>query len=173
MKNHCQIEHVSQMAYKPSVSNRFRFKIIVILNNLISLLEKGLIKSLKNIVLLLQENKNNTYSDPKDNRFEPLGLKKGDLVRVKSKKDIIKTLDESHRLNGCAFMDEMSQFCETEQAVYKKVEYFFDERLCKFFKAKDIVLLDGLKCSGKLSSFGPRCDRSCYYFWKEAWLEKL
>lgn len=98
-------------------------------------------------------------------------LRPGDWVRIKSKKEIEQTLDEWRRLKGCAFMKEMWQFCGTEQRIFKKVRQFMDERDYVIKKTKGIYLLDNVYCDGA-KDFGP-CDRSCFYFWREEWLEKL
>ena len=103
-----------------------------------------------------------------DPYFQP-----GDMVRVRSKAEILPTLDGWKRYEGCRFMDEMWQYCDTQHKVLKRVEFFFDERNSRFFKASNIVLLDGVHCSGKLSKLMPKCDRSCYLFWKEDWLKKI
>ena len=98
-------------------------------------------------------------------------LKAGDQVRVRSIDDIEATLDHWRQLKGCGFMPEMEQYCDTTQRVLKSVERFVDERDLRIRKTKGIVLLEGVICRGT-SSFG-RCDRNCYYFWREEWLEKL
>ncbi len=110
--------------------------------------------------------KNSTYSSP-----DP--LKSGDIARVRSEEEIRQTLDKKKRLDGCFFMDEMWQYCGTRQRVLKRVEGFFDEAELRMFETRDIVLLDGLNCSGNVSCFETRCDRFCLFFWKEAWLEKI
>ena len=70
-------------------------------------------------------------------------------------------------------MNEMWQYCGSQQKVLKRVDYFFDERGAKYYKASDTVILKDLCCSGKLKDFMPKCDRNCYVFWKEDWLEKI
>jgi hypothetical protein len=94
----------------------------------------------------------------------------GDRVRVKSKEDIHKTLDAWNELSGCGFMEEMWQFCGTEQTVLKRVERFLDERDYRVKRVRGTVLLDGLLCEGTVD-FGP-CDRSCFFIWREEWLER-
>lgn len=98
-------------------------------------------------------------------------LKAGDRVRVRSAWEIKATLDHSRRLRGCSFAPEMEQYCDTTQRVLKPVERFLDERDYRVLRTKGIVLLDGLTCQG-MGNIG-RCDRSCYYFWREEWLEKI
>jgi hypothetical protein len=99
-----------------------------------------------------------------------INLKAGDLVRVRSIQEIESTLDSFQELKGCGFMPEMIQFCGTIQRVLKPVERFVDERTLKTHRAKGIVILDNLTCRGS-SDLG-RCDRNCYFFWREEWLEK-
>lgn len=38
-------------------------------------------------------------------------------------------------------------------------------------KTRGIVLLEGLMCQG-IEGLGA-CDRSCLFFWREEWLEKI
>lgn len=101
----------------------------------------------------------------------PSRLKAGDLVRVRSREEIQATLDRWRSLKGCGFLKEMARYCGTSQRVLKRVERFVDERDYRMKKASGIVLLDGVLCSGTGNS--GRCDRSCFFFWREEWLEKL
>lgn len=98
-------------------------------------------------------------------------LKVGDCVRIKSRAEIETTLNRWHELKGCGFMEEMKQFCGTKQIVYKKVSRFLDERDYRMHKAKGIFILEGVICQGTID-FGP-CDRSCFFFWREEWLDKI
>lgn len=98
-------------------------------------------------------------------------FKEGDRVRVRSKEEIEGTLNHSRRLKGCGFPIEMVQYCSTTQTVLKSVERFVDERDLKVRRTRGIVLLENVICQG-LASFG-RCDRNCYFFWREEWLEKV
>jgi hypothetical protein len=98
-------------------------------------------------------------------------LQAGDTVRVRSKKEIGATLDFWNRLDRCVFMEEMAAYCETEHRVLKRVERFLDERDYLMKKVKGIVLLENAICRGTID-FG-KCDRSCFFFWKEEWLQKV
>jgi hypothetical protein len=98
-------------------------------------------------------------------------LQAGDLVRVKSREEIQATLNRWNQLKGCSFMEEMAPYCGTTQRVLKRVDQFLDERNYQVRRPKGIVLLDGLFCEGTID-FG-RCDRMCFFFWREEWLEKL
>ncbi|MGD9145360.1 MAG: hypothetical protein PVI80_07360 [Anaerolineae bacterium] len=99
------------------------------------------------------------------------GLVAGQSVRVRSKEEIQATLDNWNYLRGCGFMEEMWPYCGTNQRVLKPVKWFLDERDYRFKKTRGIVFLEGLTCQGTID-YG-RCDRSCYYFWREEWLEAV
>lgn len=99
------------------------------------------------------------------------GLKPGEWVRVKTRQQIRATLDPFKELKGCAFLEEMWQYCGTPQRVLQRVERFLDERDYKVKRTSGIVLLADVICHGT-PVFG-RCDRGCHLFWREEWLEKL
>jgi hypothetical protein len=104
-------------------------------------------------------------------KSELMGLKSGDLVRVRSLEEIQATLGAFKELKGCAFLEEMKQYCGSQQKVLKAMERFLDERDYQVKKTSGIVLLEGVYCQGT-PVFG-RCDRSCLLFWREEWLERL
>jgi len=95
-----------------------------------------------------------------------LDLKAGDLVLVRSTKEIKATLNCWKELKGCAFMENMWQYCGTTQRVLQSMERFLDERDYQLKKCRGIVLLEGVLCRGT-PVFG-RCDRCCHLFWREA-----
>jgi hypothetical protein len=100
-----------------------------------------------------------------------MNLNTGDYVRVRSYDEIKTTLNNWRQLKGCSFAPEMEQYCGTTHRVLKPVHRFVDERDFRVYKTKGIVLLDGVICKGT-SSLGS-CDRNCFYFWREEWLEKI
>ena len=98
-------------------------------------------------------------------------LQAGDLVRVRSRSEIQAMLDPFKETRGCAFLEDMYQYCGTQQRVFKSMERFLDERDYKVKKVSGVILLENVICSGT-PAFG-RCDRSCFLFWREEWLEKI
>ena len=98
-------------------------------------------------------------------------LKAGDLVRVRTKEEIESTLNHWRQLRGCTFMPEMVQYCGTTHRVHKVMKRFVDERDLRVKRCNGITLLEGVFCQGT-ADFGP-CDRSCFSFWREEWLEKI
>lgn len=109
----------------------------------------------------------------KDSMPRPsLALEPGDVVRVRSKEETQRTLDDEDKLDGCLFMNEMWDYCGTQQKVLKRVEYFYDEGTSEMRRMRNTVLLEGLHCSGSLI-WKQKCDKHCLFFWKEDWLEKV
>jgi hypothetical protein len=105
-------------------------------------------------------------SKPLDRPLQP-----GDRVRIRSRAEIEQTNNQWNELKGCGFMEEMWPYCGTEQVVMKRVERFLDESTYRMQKTRGLVLLQGLMCAGTID-FG-RCDRSCFFFWREEWLERI
>lgn len=102
---------------------------------------------------------------------EKVSLQCGDLVRIKSQAEIQRSLDRWNQLRKCSYMEEMWPYCGTNQRVFKRVEKFLDERDYHLKKCNGIYILEGVHCQGTID-FGA-CDRSCFFFWREEWLEKI
>lgn len=98
-------------------------------------------------------------------------LHAGDVVRVRSRQEIQMTLDNWNQFRKCSFMEEMWRYCGTSQRVLKRVEKFLDERDYLLKKCKGIIILENVFCEGT-RDFGA-CDRTCFFFWREEWLEKI
>ncbi len=107
-------------------------------------------------------------------------LRRGDLVEVRSAAEIASTLDGDGALDGLPFMPEMLAFCGKRFRVFRRaiqividtasLKPAYQESFARSFKNDDVVLLEGLRCSG-LEHGG--CSRGCALFWKEAWLRKI
>lgn len=104
---------------------------------------------------------------------EKIIFKEGERVRIKSREKILETLNEHNKTGGCFFMQEMFDYCGTEQKILRKIDNFFDEASGTMRKSGTSYLLEGMHCSGKLTGYTTKCDRYCYSFWKDAWLEKI
>jgi hypothetical protein len=99
-------------------------------------------------------------------RFNP-----GDKVFVRPKDQIQATLNYWNESQGCSFLPEMWKYCGTIQRVLKPVKRFVDERDCRVKKVKGVYLLEDVICQG-FELYG-ECDRACFYFWREEWLERV
>jgi hypothetical protein len=67
------------------------------------------------------------------------------------------------------FLPEMWSFCGLRFLVHKRLETVFLEESRRVRRMKNTVFLAGVVCSGGVY----RCDRSCLYYWREAWLRKV
>ncbi len=101
---------------------------------------------------------------------EVLGLKPGELIEVKSEQEIAATLDANGRNRGLYFMGNMQRFCGRKYRVYKRLETILLESDGQLRKVKNTVLLENVYCEGT-EHYG--CDRSCFHFWREAWLKRV
>jgi len=173
----CQIKSIHEMGCKSPLSLKIEQYLFIILKKFIMRFLIIKIKIYKNLIVnYLKElfKKSSRIEDTKDSKISPLFfIKVGDIVKIRSKEQILQTLDEGNKLDGCYFMDEMRQYCGGKYKVIKRVKFFFDEAKSRMRKTRNTVLLEGLYCSGKMPFFKQRCDRSCLIFWKEGWLEKV
>lgn len=101
---------------------------------------------------------------------EVLNLEPGELVEIKSEQEIMSMLDENKRYKGLYFMGGMRKYCGGRYRVYKRVERILLETNEELRKLKNTVLLEGVMCDGQVWS---GCDRSCFYYWREAWLRRV
>ena len=104
-----------------------------------------------------------------------MGLSAGDWVEVRSKEEILATLDGNGRLDGLPFMPQMFESCGQRFQVYKRAHKTCDtvtgwdtgEWLAR--RLPNAVHLD-LRCDG--AAYGG-CQAACLIFWKDAWLKPI
>ena len=101
---------------------------------------------------------------------QSLNLKAGEWVRVRTKEEILATLDRNGRLEEFPFMPQMLQYCGQKLRVIKHAHKLCDTQFATEGRSmKDAVVLEGLRCDGK--AFGG-CEMGCVLIWKEAWLRR-
>jgi hypothetical protein len=100
---------------------------------------------------------------------ELLNLQPGEWVEVKSIEEIAQTLDANGKNRGLTFLKEMQRFSGSRFPVYKRLNTVFLEETQHVRTMKNTVLLSGVTCDG----MGYGCDRSCLYYWREAWLKRV
>ena len=122
---------------------------------------------------VMKTDRKSKLPDQRNDKQRNSFLNAGDMVQILSFDEIRKTLDENSRTQGLMFMPAMRKFCGTKRKVMKRVNYMFDERALKMRKIKNVVILEGVICEGEDIFSREGCDRSCFFFWKEAWLEKI
>ena len=102
-------------------------------------------------------------------------MKSGDLVEVRSKEEILNSLDKNGRLDGLPFMPQMFQYCGQQFRIYKRAHKTCDTitgiwpNNTSGRRLSRAVHLD-LRCDGK--AYGG-CQAACLIFWKEAWLRPI
>jgi hypothetical protein len=102
-----------------------------------------------------------------------LNLQPGELVRVKSYKEILATLDAKNRNRGMYFDAEMVPYCGGVYRVLRLVTRIVDERTGKIQEFKTpSVILQGAVCQSRYSECRLFCPRSIYPYWREIWLER-
>jgi len=108
-------------------------------------------------------------NQPLQSRPQALGLRPGELVRVRTILEIGPTLDAQGSLDGMPFMPEMLQYCGRTFRVSRRAD-----KTCAgdgvVRRMHNAVHLGDLRCDG--ASHGG-CQAACLLFWKEAWLERV
>ena len=100
-----------------------------------------------------------------------LDLRPGELVRVKPKEEILRTLNADLLNRGLGFEEEMARYCGTTARVAARVERCIDERTGRMLHMKNpCIVLDGVVCAGV---YNLNCPREFVPFWREIWLERV
>ncbi|MEU4533571.1 hypothetical protein AB0G15_01775 [Streptosporangium sp. NPDC023825] len=100
-----------------------------------------------------------------------LDLRPGELVRVKSKEEILKTLNDGLLNRGMGFEEEMSRYCGHVARVSARVERCLDEKTGRMLRMKNpCIVLEGVVCAG---AYNVSCPREFVPFWREIWLERV
>jgi hypothetical protein len=100
-----------------------------------------------------------------------LNLQPGDVVEVKSKDEILATLDQRDYTRGLRFDREMLHYCGRRGSVLRRVEDLIDEKTGKMLTIKsDCIIIDGFVCTGDLHRM---CPRSIFPYWREDWLRRV
>lgn len=102
-------------------------------------------------------------------------LQTGELVQVRSKEEIMRTLDVNKKNRGLFFDVEMLPYCERgTYRVLSRVERIIDEKTGRLIRLPNpCFILDGVTCSGMHSAGRMFCPRHLYPFWREIWLRRV
>lgn len=97
-------------------------------------------------------------------------LRAGDAVRVRTREEILATLDPDGRLDALPFMPEMLAFAGREMRVSARADKTCDTigQTGPTRRMSDTVHLAGARCDG--SAHGG-CQARCLLFFKQEWLE--
>ena len=109
-----------------------------------------------------------------------LGLKPGNVVRLKSRAEMEATLDHRGRNRGMGICYEMTRYCEGQAEVQDRVDRIIDERTGKMREISNTVTLRNMRsrmmtlrdleclCFNELGD----CPRGELMYWREIWLER-
>ena len=99
-----------------------------------------------------------------------LNLQPGELVRIKTKLEIERTLNAQFKNRGLWFDKEMTRFCGGKHKVRARVDRQIDERSGKMVTfANPCITLEGVTATGEYFEFAPLDER---IYWREIWLER-
>jgi len=100
----------------------------------------------------------------------PLNLRPGELVQVRSKEEIMATLEKNQRHRGLWFDAEMLPYCGGIYRVLRQVHQIIDENTGKMIHMKHTcIILEGVVCR---SDYHRLCPRAIYPYWRENWLRR-
>ena len=103
-----------------------------------------------------------------------LNLQPGELVRVKSHEEILRTVSVGGKNRGMTWDAEMVPYCGGTYRVLKRVSQIVDERTGKMQTMKTpCIILDTVVCQSRYSACRMFCPRSIYSYWREIWLERV
>lgn len=123
--------------------------------------------------LLIRDGKRFPFIDGKLTKtpIEILNLQPGELIRVKAKEEIFRTLDKNNRNRGLSFDAEMLRYCGRQARVLRRVETIINEKTGKLMHFKNTcIILEDVVCCG---DYHQQCPRSIYAYWREIWLERV
>jgi hypothetical protein len=102
--------------------------------------------------------------------LKELRLKNGELIRTKTRDEIIATLDKTGKNRGLAFTPEMIRYCGNNYRVFKRIDNLIDEATGLRHDISGTVILENVRCDGNYHS---NCPRNCYLLWREIWLDRV
>jgi hypothetical protein len=103
---------------------------------------------------------------------EVLDLQVGELVEVKSLKEIKQTLDRRGWNRGLHFAPEMIPYCGRRLRVAARADSMIREGTGEMRSMKNTVILENCTCDSATWAFGG-CPREDYIYWREIWLRRV
>jgi hypothetical protein len=98
-------------------------------------------------------------------------LQPGEWVRIKSKKEIVETLNQKLLNRGLGFDAEMARFCGRTARVARRVDRIVDEKTGRLLVMQNpCIVLEGVVCEG---AYNLSCPRKIPSYWREIWLERV
>jgi hypothetical protein len=124
-------------------------------------------------ILFIRNGRNFPFVDGKLTKTprEILELRPGELVQIKSRREIVPTLDRNNTNRGLSFDTEMLKYCGRRARVLRRVERIIDERTGRMRRlGGDCIILEGVVCTADYNQY---CPRGIYPYWREIWLRRV
>src|SRR5690349_2955332 len=113
---------------------------------------------------------NETFNKSKSEPAK-LKLRAGEWVEVRSKEEILATLDANSQYQKLPFMPEMLAYSGLRFQVWTRAHKTCDTvDKTGGRRMENAVHLNEIRCDGKAHG---NCDAACLIFWKEAWLKRV
>ena len=104
----------------------------------------------------------------------PLFLQPGEVVRVKSYEEILRTVNTVSRNRGLWWDAELVPYCGRTFRVLRRVDRVIDEKTGKMQVMKTpCIVLDSVICQARYSACRMLCPKQTYAYWREVWLERV
>lgn len=105
---------------------------------------------------------------------QSLDLHPGEMVRVKSHEEILKTVSGDNKNRGMYWDAELVPYCGGTYRVLKRVTKLIDEKTAKMVEMKTpCIILDTVVCQARYSQCRLLCPKEMYPYWREIWLERV
>jgi hypothetical protein len=103
-----------------------------------------------------------------------LNLQPGELVRVKSHREILATVTTENQNRGMIWDAELVPYCGKTYRVLRRLDRLIDEKTSKMITMKSpCIILDSVVCEGRYSRYRMQCPKQMFPFWREIWLERV
>jgi hypothetical protein len=103
-----------------------------------------------------------------------LNLQPGEMVRVKSHEEILKTVNTHSKNRGLWWDAELVPYCGGTYRVHSRVNKVLDEKTGKMQVMKNpSIILDNVVCQARYSACRMFCPRNTYAYWREIWLQRV
>lgn len=103
-----------------------------------------------------------------------LNLQPGELVRVKSHEEILKTVTVENLNRGMHWDAELVPYCGGTYRVKDRVTKIIHERTGKMQEMKTpCIILESVVCQARYSACRMMCPKEMYPYWREIWLERV
>jgi hypothetical protein len=103
-----------------------------------------------------------------------LNLQPGELVRVKSHREILQTVNTANKNRGMSWDAELVPYCGKTYRVLRRVDRAIDERTSKMLEMKSpCIVLESVVCQARYSKCRMLCPKQMFPFWREIWLDRV